>query len=108
VRDVNLELRVALRVLAEALPTGSAIPVPREALLELVNGDGEAPGHDGAPVPAPEPGDRLLSAKDAASRLGVSVRYLYQHRADFTFTKHLPGGAPRFSEVGLVRWIKGA
>ena len=56
------------------------------------NGNGSAP-------------DRLLSAKEAAARLGVSPRYVYAHRRHFPFARELPGGALRFSDAGLTRWL---
>ena len=40
---MTADLAAGLRALAEALPTGSAVPVPREALLELLEA-AEAPG----------------------------------------------------------------
>ena len=97
-------LRAALRALAAPLPPGSAVTVtvPREALLELVDG-GDGPD----PAPALEaPVDRLLTAREAAARLGVSTRYLYQHRTDYPFTKRLPSGRLRFSERGLARFLE--
>ena len=37
------EIAAGLRALAKALPTGTAVPVPRELLLELLGGSGAAP-----------------------------------------------------------------
>jgi hypothetical protein len=31
---------------------------------------------------------------------------VYAHRRSFPFTKELPGGAIRFSERGLTRWME--
>ena len=97
------DLRLALRTLAAALPPGAAVPVPREHLLELL----DSPGLD-APTsaPIPIPADRLLTAREAAGRLGVSVRYLYAHRQDYPFTRRLPSGAVRFSERALARFLE--
>jgi helix-turn-helix protein len=39
---VKSELAIGLRALAEALPAGSAVPVPREFLLELLAEQGTA------------------------------------------------------------------
>jgi hypothetical protein len=39
---VTSELATGLRALAEALPAGAAVPVPREWLLELLAGQGSA------------------------------------------------------------------
>ena len=62
-----------------------------------------------APTPAPSAGkgggpDRLLTASEAAERLGVSRRWMYRHQAQLPFAKKLSGGTLRFSEHGLERW----
>lgn len=54
----------ALRVLAEALPPGSVVPVPREALLELVAASAQAPATE-AVVPPVD-----LTVTDVALRYG--------------------------------------
>ena len=49
--------------------------------------------------------DRLLSADEAAGRLGVSRRWMYRHAPKLPFSRRLtPGGTLRFSEKGMVRW----
>ena len=48
--------------------------------------------------------DRLLDVNEAAQRLSVNVRWLYDHK-DLPFRLKLPGGLVRFSERGLERWI---
>lgn len=62
------------------------------------NGNGREPD-------ATEP-DRLLTPKEAADRLGVSVRYLYGHLAKFPFAVRLPGRSVRFSARGLGKYIE--
>ena len=48
--------------------------------------------------------DRLLTASEAAERLGVSRRWMYRHQTQLPFAKKLSGGTLRFSERGLERW----
>ena len=40
-------------------------------------------GNGAAPTPAPEQADRLLTVSEAATRLGVSKRYVYAHVAAY-------------------------
>jgi excisionase family DNA binding protein len=48
--------------------------------------------------------DTLLTAQQAADRLGVSKRWMYAHADTLPFTKRLTGGTVRFSSRGLDRW----
>lgn len=48
--------------------------------------------------------DRLLAPEEVASRLGVTVTWLYRHAARLPFTRRLSRKALRFSERGLDRW----
>lgn len=98
------DLKAALRVVAEALPAGVTLPIVREDLLAIL-GDDEPHHRAGPPAPA-APADRLLTAREAAARLGVSTRYLYAHRRDYPFTKRLPSGPLRFSDRGLTRFLE--
>src|SRR5262249_6638250 len=50
-------------------------------------------------------GDRLLSVKEAAAKLGQSAGYVYKHANTFPF-RIRNGRALRFSEVGIERWIR--
>jgi hypothetical protein len=50
-------------------------------------------------------GDRLLSVKEAAAKLGQSLHYVYKHADAFPFVVR-NGRALRFSEVGMERWIR--
>lgn len=66
--------REHLRALADALPPGAAVSVPREWLLELL----AAPGP--APAPAPPAADEpLLTVQEVADRFGVTPDWLYRH-----------------------------
>jgi len=55
------EAALGLRTLAEALPAGAAVPVPREWLLHLLAGQG-------APTPASAPADPTV--EEIAARYG--------------------------------------
>jgi predicted DNA-binding transcriptional regulator AlpA len=60
-----------------------------------------------APTPAPNANgkaDRLLTAQEAAERLGVNKRWMYRKADSLPFTCRLSEGTLRFSERGLVRW----
>ena len=56
--------------------------------------------------PPPAVADRLLTAVEAATVLGVSRRWLYGHAHGLPFAKHLSRRALRFSEAGLRRWLE--
>lgn len=88
------DLAAGLRALAASLPPGTAIPVPREALLELL---GEPPASgDGSPALPAE-----LTQREAARLLRVSVSYL---RASSCPKHLLPGNGPRGKP--LVRYLR--
>ena len=89
-----------LRRAIQALPPGSSITFPRDALFQaLCNGD------DSTSEQAPEQADRLLTVTEAARRLGVSTRYVYGHAAKYPFARRLGPKTLRFSERGLERWL---
>jgi len=50
--------------------------------------------------------DRLLSAKEASRRTGMSTRWLYLHADELPFAVRTSGRAVRFSERGMDRWKK--
>jgi hypothetical protein len=52
---------------------------------------------------APE-SDRLLTAEEAATLLGVTPRWLYRHQR-LPFVRKLSRKALRVSETGLRRWL---
>ena len=112
------DLRASLRCLAEALPPGSAVPVPREVLLELVTSQkGAEPTV--SPVAAPVtwrerlwtcPGDTRLGVRELAEALGRPRSWVYRAVAGKREAKRLPafrfGGELSF-EAGAVReWIE--
>ncbi len=101
------DLRHALRTLALASPAGAPVTftLPREDLLELVDGNGA--GHE-APARESAPPDRLLTVPEAAARLAVSVRYLYAHadRPPFKSLIVRVGRKVLVSEGRLARWLE--
>ena len=48
--------------------------------------------------------DELLTATQAALRLGVSKRWVYAHAASLPFARRLSSRVLRFSTHGLERW----
>lgn len=84
---------LALRGLAEALPAGAAVPVPREWLLELLGAPGAASGSVATPAE--------LTQREAARLLRVSPSFL---RASSCPKHLLPGNGPRGRP--LVRYLR--
>jgi hypothetical protein len=82
-----------LRALAASLPAGTGIPVPREALLELLG----AQSGDSVSEPLPQE----LTQREAARLLRVSVSYL---RASSCPKHLLLGNGPRGRP--LVRYLR--
>lgn len=90
------DLAAGLRALATSLPPGTAVPVPREALLELLGGSGRGGGQSGEnPLP------HELTQREAARLLRVSVSYL---RASSCPKHLLPGNGPRGRP--MVRYLR--
>jgi hypothetical protein len=90
---VNL---TGLRELADSLPPGTAVPVPREWLLQLL-------GEAGTSLQS-ERGESLpyeLTQKEAARLLRVSVSYL---RASSCPKHLLPGNGKKGK--GIVRYLR--
>jgi predicted DNA-binding transcriptional regulator AlpA len=50
-------------------------------------------------------GDRLLSAREAAAKLGTSADWLYRHSRNLPFTIRI-GRKVLFSEAGIERYIR--
>ena len=51
--------------------------------------------------------EELLTAKEAAKLLNVSVHWMYRHASELPFTRRLSRKALRFSKAGLLRWRAG-
>jgi hypothetical protein len=88
---VNID---GLRELAQSLPPGTAVPVPREWLLQII-GSECATSH----IPGSAPLPVELTQKEAAHLLRVSVSYL---RASSCPKHLLPGNGRKGKE--LVRY----
>lgn len=56
-------------------------------------------------APEPKPAERLLTAEQAAERLGRSKWWVYRHRQEIPHVV-LPGGGYGFSGPRLERWLK--
>jgi len=54
--------------------------------------------------PQADASDRLLTPKETAAVLGVSVQWLYRRSKSLPFARKLSSKALRFSEAGLRRW----
>ena len=50
--------------------------------------------------------DQLLSAPEAAAKLGVKLRWLYGHARTLPFVVRLPGRGVRFSARGIQQYIE--
>ncbi len=50
--------------------------------------------------------DRLISVTEAARRLSVTERWLYEHADELPFTRRVGPRLVRFSESGVEKWIK--
>lgn len=87
----------------EAASVGASAPVAAiyEAVLaELAGVNGSANGK-----PAPPSPTRLLTAREAASQLGVTPRWVYRHAATLPFTKRLGLKTLRFDADGVAKWL---
>ena len=97
--------------LAAAVPTAS-IPsllgqlesVRAVLLARLINVGAPAP-LTSIQVPSGTRADHLLTPAEAATRMGVTIRWLYQHHRAFPFAKKLSRRVLRFDEAGLHRWL---
>jgi len=85
--------------------------LPRRALLELALRCSTAQGAIVAALAAAvdtAPGrdeDRLLTVAEAATVLGRKADWLYRHADALPFTVREPGHQPRFSWLGIQRYI---
>jgi excisionase family DNA binding protein len=93
--------RERLLAAVELLPDGASVTLSRDVLLEALRGPTPTPT-----LPAPSlNGDRLLTPQEAADRLGVEKRWLYEHADDLPFRRKL-GGHVRYSERGLNQYME--
>jgi hypothetical protein len=114
---VSPDLAAGLRVVAEALPAGTAVPVPREFLLELLSADVCKNGQGSAAS------DRWFTAVQVAELLGMPLverqgtgknkgttrlsapRWIYSHAAELG-GKQLTDRCLRFSEASVRDYLK--
>lgn len=94
-----------LRELAQKLPPGAAITLPREAILQLVDIRPVEPVPVSPPTPTKTEAE-LLTPTEAAKRLGVSVRWLYRHHRKLPFARKLAPRVLRFDAAALDRWVE--
>jgi len=92
---VTRDVLTGLRALAEAFPTGTAVPVPRELLLEVLSAKTGQPDDNGA-------AERMLTAEEVASLLSTTDRWVYAH-ADLLGGKRLSRRCLRFPESAIRR-----
>jgi predicted DNA-binding transcriptional regulator AlpA len=88
------DLRSHYLAIAESLPAGTLLPVPRELLLELC-ANGSAPS-------IAEPTERMFTVEEVAELLGTTVRWVYNH-ADQLGGKRLSKRCLRFPESSIRR-----
>lgn len=62
-------------------------------------------GPANAPAREPPADDHLLTADEAAARLGTSPRWLRRHAGRLPFARRLSRKTLRYSEAGLTRWL---
>jgi len=85
----------ALPALLAQLTTAAAVVAARLSTIEPRSAEGAAAS----------PGDRLLTAKEAAVVLNLSTDFLYKHEAAKPFRVRI-GSEVRFSLVGIQRFIE--
>lgn len=92
------ELRAALKTVAAALPSGATIPVERDQLLALLEGEQRPSTTEIASSAG------LLNADAAAQRLGMSKVWLYRNANRLPFARKV-GRSLRFDAAGIDRWL---
>jgi len=55
---------------------------------------------------ASPPAERLLNARQAATVLGVALRWMRRHSPRLPFAKKLSYRSVRYSEVGIRKWLQ--
>src|SRR5205823_14704390 len=83
-----------LRRAVEALPPGCSLTLPREALLDALDGTGAASSPDD-----------LLTVAEAAAVLKTTKRWIYRH-ADELGAVHLTRRKLRIPRAGIERFVK--
>ena len=83
----------------QALELLGRLAAVQAALVARVAAEPTAPTR---PEAAPAP-DRLLRPREAAARLGVTVRWLYRHADQLPYTRRLSRRVLRFSNAGMAQ-----
>ncbi len=114
-RVVNDEFEVTLEEIPALIFKLAAVQCSLSARLLRKNGDDKAPRrHDAEQLldvserakNKHDEEDRLLSAKEAAERLGVTTDYLYRNK-DLPFRIRLPNSSKAlFSSLGIDGYLK--
>ena len=73
------DLRQHFRAVAEALPMGTAVPIPRELLLELLDAPRGLQTTSASPTGTAAADEQLLKVEEVATRFGLSEDWLYRH-----------------------------
>jgi predicted DNA-binding transcriptional regulator AlpA len=111
---VSPDLRAALRVIAEAAPVGTFVPVLREQLLALVDGTGTtaptAPGATWRERLWTCPDDARLRVEDVAEALGRPRSWVYRAVAAVRGVHRLPAsrlsGELVFVAAAVRAWLE--
>jgi excisionase family DNA binding protein len=93
---VTAEYWAALRLVAESLPTGAAVPVPREQLLAILGSEPTSR--------TPQVSDALLQVEQVAERLGVGPQWVYRHQKALGAVR--VGRALRFPPAAVARFVE--
>lgn len=106
---MTAELVTGLRALAEALPAGTAVPVPREVLLELLEASAGGVQTAATPLETSPNGagvhpDQQLTVKEVAERFGLTTDWLYRHWRALGGVKH-GRKVLRFPVAALARYM---
>jgi predicted DNA-binding transcriptional regulator AlpA len=96
---VSPELRQSLRLVAESLPAGTAIPIAREHLLALLDA-GSTPS-----APTQTVADsKLLKAEQVATLLGMDTLWVYRNKKSLGAVKI--GRSLRFQPADIDRYVR--
>lgn len=75
------------------------------ATARLAAPNGRGPELETEPDIKPDRPERLLDVHEAAERLGVSERWLYDRSDTLPFVRRLGARTLRFSAAGIERWL---
>jgi excisionase family DNA binding protein len=91
------DLRPHYLAIAESLPAGTVVPVPRELLLELCA--------NGSTAPVAEPTEHMLTAEEVAQLLNTPKGWIYNHTKELG-GKRLSRKCLRFPETAVRRYLE--